>query len=352
MSLTLKEIYEGLTDSRIIELVMSLGADRYMETDKEIIFPTICHNYNASQASMKLYYYKRNKMFHCYTGDCESFNIFGLFERRYELLHKEYDFYQDIVLKVVDGMDLSSNDDDSFYEKYESPYTLNKNKTIVNLKKYNKTILGIFSKDLPIEWLNEGISEKVMKQFNICYYISQHKIVIPHYDIDGNLVGIRGRSLDEEDILVGKYMPLKINGVLYNHPLMFNLYGLNFNKEAIKKNKMAVITEGEKSVLLYGSYYEDNICVATCGSSLHKYQIDLLTQNGAETIILAYDKEGKDSKEKNLYYKKLIGICKKYSAFCKIGFIYDEKGLLKLKDSPLDRGKKVYEELLKGVVWC
>ena len=37
--------------------------------------------------------------------------------------------------------------------------------------------------------------------------------------------------------------------------------------------------------------------------------------------------------------------------FCKMGFIYDEKGLLKLKDSPLDKGKKVFEELLRGVVY-
>ena len=37
MSLTLKEIYEGLTDKKVIELVMSLGADRYIENSKEII---------------------------------------------------------------------------------------------------------------------------------------------------------------------------------------------------------------------------------------------------------------------------------------------------------------------------
>lgn len=351
MSLTLKEIYEGLTDKKVIELVMSLGADRYIENSKEIIFPTICHNYNAQQASMKLYYYKQNKMFHCYSGDCESFNIFGLFERRYELLNKEYDFYRDIVLRVIDGLEFDNSPDESFYEKYESVYTQRKQEIKVDLPKYSKTILEIFSKEYPIEWIDEGISKEVMKQFNICYSIPQNKIVIPHYDIAGNLIGIRGRTLDEDELAYGKYLPLKINDILYSHPLMYNLYGLNFNKEAIKKRKMAIIVEGEKSVLKYGTFYKDNICVATCGSSLHKYQIDLLKNCGAEIIILAYDKEGENSKAKNKYYKKLIDICKKYSMFCKMGFIYDEKGLLKLKDSPLDKGKKVFEELLRGVVY-
>ena len=43
--------------------------------------------------------------------------------------------------------------------------------------------------------------------------------------------------------------------------------------------------------------HHDNICVATCGSSLHDYQINLLIRAGARRILLAYDKEGATKKE-------------------------------------------------------
>ena len=60
-------LIDGLDSQKIIELLLSLGAETYEEKEKYIIFPTICHNEDASQASRKLYYYKDNKFFVCYT---------------------------------------------------------------------------------------------------------------------------------------------------------------------------------------------------------------------------------------------------------------------------------------------
>ena len=53
------KIIENLNTESIIHLMTELGADRYSETDEYILFPTICHNIDASEASMKLYYYKK-----------------------------------------------------------------------------------------------------------------------------------------------------------------------------------------------------------------------------------------------------------------------------------------------------
>ena len=50
----LKDLANKLTDERIIELVTQLGSDEYQNTEKAIIFKTICHNVDASEASMKL----------------------------------------------------------------------------------------------------------------------------------------------------------------------------------------------------------------------------------------------------------------------------------------------------------
>ena len=41
-----KAIINKLTNESVIELMKKLGADRYVEKDDYIIFPTICHNIN------------------------------------------------------------------------------------------------------------------------------------------------------------------------------------------------------------------------------------------------------------------------------------------------------------------
>ena len=79
---------------------------------------------------------------------------------------------------------------------------------------------------------------------------------------------------------------------MYNHPLGMNLYNLNNSKDAIKIIKKAIVFEGEKSTLLYKSYFglDNDISVACCGSSLSAYQIQLLVEHGAEEIIVAFDR--------------------------------------------------------------
>ena len=116
---------------------------------------------------------------------------------------------------------------------------------------------------------------------------------------------------------------------------------------------MAIIAEGEKSPLQYYSMFGEaaDICVASCGSTIHKYQIDLLRQCGAERILIAYDKEGQTWKEKQKYYDKLKNICYKYKNLCQMGFIFDTSDYLSLKDSPFDKGDEIFKKLLKQGVW-
>jgi len=99
----LTELVKSLPDEKVIEIMTALGADRYEETHNAIIFPTICHNVDAAEASMKLYYYPKTKTFHCYTDCASTFNIIEMFKKRYELLGIKYDFFKDIVLKIGGG---------------------------------------------------------------------------------------------------------------------------------------------------------------------------------------------------------------------------------------------------------
>lgn len=355
MKIDLKKFQENLTTSQVIQIVRALGADEWDDSkDKYIIFPTICHNEHSSEGSMKLYYYKENKRFHCYTECGDTFNIFELVRRVWTLKnYKEgkFDFREilDFCLKTCNITDASElRVDDNKYvsqrEKYE------RKQRSAELPIYSKDLLNLFTKYYPPEWLDEHIGTKAMDKFNIRYSISQNKIVIPHYNINGDLIGIRGRALNEEEIeLYGKYMPIKLEETFYAHPLSQALYGLNFNKDYMAAAGKVILFEAEKSVLLYETYYENNISAAVCGSNFNKVQLELLLKYVKPTeIIICFDKEytkaGAPDGQK--YFQKLWDLCMKYSHYCHISFVFDREQLLKEKDSPIDRGKEVFEKLL------
>lgn len=346
----LKDLIQNLSDEEVIDIVEKLGADTYKKANNAIIFNTICHHASPQDGSMKLYYYPKTHTFHCYTC-CGTFNIIELFKKRYELMDIQYNFYEDIVLKLGGGA--TKRIETSFYQPYKPLYDNEHNEVEVNLKPINKGVLNAFSFYAIPEWIEDGINETTMRRFNIRYSIEDNKIIIPHYDINGNLIGIRGRTLNDDQLYLGKYLPVKINGEMYNHPLGFNLYGLNFVKENVKKYKMAIVAEGEKAVLQYETMFgeDKNIVVAACGSNFCKYQLDLLLQCGAERILIAFDKEGETWKEQTEYYNKLKRICEKYKNYALMGFIWDNSGLLKLKQSPFDCGPDIAAKLISKGVW-
>lgn len=348
------QIIAALTDEDVIDIVKALGGTDYIERENEIIFKTICHHQNEDDGSYKLYYYKNSKLFVCYTH-CGTFNLVELIKKRYELLGIEYDFYRDIIVKLADRVDiLPSTPLSSFYNPYVSEFDKFKvNKPQVSLPAYDPAILNSYIFYPTDEWLKEGISTHAMHLYSIRYSIEENKIIIPHYDNRGRLIGIRGRALNEEDLIFGKYAPITKMNKIYRHPLGFNLYGLNLVGGNIRRLKTALIFEGEKSCLLYASIFgqENNIAVATCGSTLHEYQIELLIAAGAEQIVLCYDKEGGTWEEQEQYFRKLQNLCCKYRNKVRMGFIWDTKRLLDLKDAPIDKGKEVFLKLFLSTIW-
>jgi hypothetical protein len=207
----------------------------------------------------------------------------------------------------------------------------------------------VFVKKYTPEWLSDKITKETMDKFNILYSISQNKIVIPHYDIDGNLIGIRERTLIKEEEQYGKYKPAILDGHMYNHPLGFTLYNLNYSKDNIKSLQKAIIFEGEKSSLLYSSYFglDNDISVAVCGSSLINYQVDLLLSLGVKEIVVAFDKQFKKSGDDEFkrWTQKLTDMHRKYSSKVQISFMFDKWNLLGYKDSPIDKGPEIFTQL-------
>ena len=203
------------------------------------------------------------------------------------------------------------------------------------------------------EWVNENISEDALRKFNIRFDVKGNRMIIPHMNQDGQCVGIRVRNFNPKDVERGNYMPLFYDDNCFSHALGSSLYGLNISKDNIKKYKKCIVFESEKSVLKYESLYPDrNISVSICGSSFSNQQKKILLDLGVQEIVLALDRqyENEDSEEGRDWKNKIIKNLKGLTDYCKVSYIWDvdENRLLEYKDSPIDKGKEVFEKLLKN----
>jgi len=303
--------------------------------------------------SMKLYWYQNNKIFKCYTECNEAMSIFTLYQKFMRVNYgQEVDFYEaeEYVKKCLKHITLASSEYHPLLHADSATYQFDAR--IPVLEEYPPCVLDCFTNYYHPTWLKDGIKKEVMDKFNIKFSLGQNKIIIPHYDIHGRLVGIRGRTLDPEEIQFGKYKPIQLGNVLYAHQLGFNLYGIYEHKDGIRARGSAIIAEAEKSVLLDDGYYGDlSNTVACCGLSFNKYHINLLAkQLGANEIVIAFDKEYEDwrTEKAKIYRARIEKECKKYSNLVKFSVIWDYDNLLDEKDSPFDKGKEVFEELYRN----
>ena len=350
-----EKVKNDLSIDQVCDLLASLGGDPQIKGDL-IISRTICHGGH----SHKLYYYNNTKLFKCYTDCLDSFDIFELIIKINKLDNIDYSLpqairfitnYYGIVIETEISETQENLQDWQILNKYDRSSSQEKEEKIVEMKFYDDKILQYLPHPRILNWEKEGITREVMEECGICYDPSYQGIVIPHYNIDGKLVGIRERTLIKENENNGKYKPAILNYKQYNHPLGFNLYNLNNSKENIKKIKKVFVFEGEKSCLLYRSYFggDADISVAVCGSNLINYQVQLLLSLGVEEICIAFDKQFQEigDDEWKRWTKKLKELNRKYSPLVQISFLFDKWNLLDYKDSPIDKGKDVFLELFE-----
>ena len=339
-----QSIINELDDEKVKNMLEKLNIP-YQDKGSYLLLPTCCHHSLDEETSWKLYYYKNTHIFHCFTED-GSQSIFTFLKNFYTAQNIVYDWYADIY-EVVRGCSHFDSEKATVnaYRSVRDRYIPQKDRR--ELPAYPEGILNIFTKYYPVEWLKDGISKAAMDKYNIRFSPTQNKIIIPHYDAAGRLIGIRGRSLNQWEIEnVGKYMPVQIEGKWYSHPLSLNLYGLNFNKENIKNTGIAYLVEAEKSVLQIESFNIPNCAVAVCGSKLNKYALDILVREcHPREIVICFDQEEEPGKQD--YFDKLYNLCCKYKVYSNFSFIYDKEKLLRLKDSPSDRGEEVFLKLLE-----
>ena len=215
----------------------------------------------------------------------------------------------------------------------------------------SENVLELFVEESPPDWSFEGITREAMCYYGIKYCPNRNAYIIPHrYWSTGELIGVRGRYLNQSDIDAGmKYAPIQVEGKFLKHPLGMNFFGLYESMDAIKSYKKAMIVESEKSVLQNHVFFEENnFAIATCGSNITDTQINILLSLGIEECILAIDKEYTDpnSVVGQAYLAKLISKVAKLKPYMRCSIVFDRQNLLNLKDSPTDRGKETLLKLL------
>lgn len=348
----IKDLRMKMTEDDIKHVLGKMGAFPANETDKALIYPTYCHNLEGG--SHKLYYYKDEKIFKCYTGCNHQFDIF-------ELIIKMKKLRGDEKFGVREAIDFSGVDktfeyskevyDDLEYLKKLSSKGSLENMEGESLQNLDISILGRYPYNSVgvASWLNEGITEEAMKKFKIGYDPIKNAITIPNFDHKGNLVGIRGRFLNPDSF--AKYMPMIYEGKILSHPTGKIFYGFYENAANIKRLKIAVIFEGEKSVLKMEKFFpNNNMSLATTGKKITIEHLNALIELGVKEVILAYDKDYQTTDEMKLKleeYDKIVSILKPYF---NVSIIMDYNNQLGFKDSPADKGEQIFNDLLKNRV--
>ena len=355
------ELLNSLTDKDVIKICTELGnGDHKKDSSGNLCFNTcLCHE--DGDSPNKLIYYRHSNsgmgtdyktpVFHCYT--CSStFSIIELVIRANRLRNRTLTWFQALnwigtVTNrltgefIQDGKQVERIDDKSWMENIKSAQS-RRQIGIPHLKIIPETYLECFTY-LPHEaWLNDGVSRDAIDRYEIGYFSLTNQITIPHRDLEGNLIGIRGRFLSPEDVeAIGKYVPIKLNGHILSHSLGSVLYGAWVTKDKIKECRKALIVEGEKSCLKAYSMFRDNsYVVATCGSSITQtHQKILLKELGVEEIIYMPDKDYKgdpDSFAAESWFKKQKKKIAPFVPYCKVYLMCDTDNTWDYKSNAFD----------------
>jgi len=207
-----------------------------------------------------------------------------------------------------------------------------KKKEIVKHKILSPNIMSRYENDkskLQI-WSDEGLSYDVMEKYTVRYDPFCNRIVYPIRDMEGNIISVKGRTLDPD------YKEKKIRKYTYFQSIgdIDFIFGYLNHLDSIKKENEIILFEGEKSVLHAETWGIENTG-AILTSHLNPLQLPILIKLGV-TVVFALDKDVDVRDDTNI---------KKLCHFVKVDYIKDTEGLIGEKDAPVDAGEDVWRRL-------
>lgn len=188
------------------------------------------------------------------------------------------------------------------------------------------------------DWIKEGISTETLKTFEVRIDTRGNRIVYPVYDIDGNLINIKGRTLCKDYKLFG------IQKYINYYPVGTVDYfqGMNITFQYIKESGEIKIFESIKSVMkLFTWGIKDSASAEK--HTLTPAQIKILiSTREIKSVVFCYDSDVSYQERK---VKENIDLLKH---FLNVYVIIDRENLLggvEAKNAPVDLGRDIWESL-------
>ena len=199
---------------------------------------------------------------------------------------------------------------------------------------YDENILNEYVSKPCIRFIEDNISAKTQRKFEIGYDYKSQRITIPWRSIDGNIIGISSRNNDDYSD-APKYL------ALHSFKKSNHLYGLFQNYNEIVSKRKIIIVESEKSVLQAYDMGIKNVVAVGC-HSISENQIYLLKYN-VDMVTIMFDKDVTEDEVREQ--------CKKIKdkLDIKVYYCIDNKNLLNEKESVTDRGINIFMELCKQI---
>lgn len=343
-------IKQQIDTDQIIVLLDSMDVPVYKLVSDHIEFYSICHHSNDfMQHKPKLWFYKSSKTLHCWS--CGGhWDVFGFVQH---VLSMEFMQAIDYVCKTC-GIEITDNSKDAPDNwRYLKKFLPNSPEEDTELTVYDDKILDGLKPYYPKSWLDEGISKEVMDKFGIKWYNRAQQIVIPVRGLDGSLVGIHCRNTRQDMVERGlKYIPMKtLDKTEYRFPTGEILYGLYEQQDEIRKYSTVALFEAPKSTLLSKSMGIEIPCVGMFGWNLNKRRRDILVKEfQIKNVVICLDKQYHtvNDDEFKIWVKQVKKIISLFRPYADISVIWDRKDLLGYKCSPVDCGRKIWEELWKN----
>lgn len=352
-----KRLKKQLVLSDYEAILKALGIPIMLKLKDRWVLMTGCHNRDPLQGSQKLYFYIESKIFQCYTRCACSMDIIGLCQKRLALLNKPCAFL-DAVQFIIDttSIDIGSVSKQSSnvftYDWSELEKFIRIKKGGSALKPYDKAILDQLDRCYPQAWIDEGITIETMEKYKIGFYPRLDCATIPCFNREGDLIGIRCRHWREEEIEKGKYRPLMLlDETIYKFPTNQVFYGINFNWASIEETKTVWLGEGEKFVLKLDSFYgQDSPALAMFGKNLGLNRRNQLLKMGVNKVVYVPDNDwvGKGQEAYNQWEKEIVGFAKQFQGYADVEVVYDNLGLLGVKENATDRDRETWEKLFEN----
>lgn len=245
---------------------------------------------------------------------------------------------------VEKGMQLAHIDSESVCKSQTYAYlkylkSLEQSKEEFEHPVLEESELDKYKQDAVQEWVDEGIDQNVMELFGIRLDTIMNRIIYPVRDISGTLINIKGRTRysNYKELHIMKYINYYKVGVLDY------FQSLDLTLPYVRESGEIIIFEGIKSVMkAYGWGYKN--CASAEKHVLTEEQLILLVKLRVN-VVFAYDSDV-DYRD-----QRIMEDLKRLKNMTNVYIIRDRNGLLggaAAKNSPVDCGRDVWEELYEG----